>query len=618
MLQRDYKRRSSMGRRGARFERLEDRRLLASDWQNAFDPLDVDGSEIVSPIDALLVINELDERGSRSLPGLARAISQPPYWDTSGDGWISPLDVLLVVNGLNEPRPALAVTAHLAPEADLNGNGVVLNSEVIVMGQTLAKARVTLTVATEDAAGVSSQVIADANGRYSMPVELQPGKNIIKVLARGRFGDMAVTQQTVRLGDVILDWNASLLNVIRDWTTTSNDPYLNRIVTERPPVAARNLAMVHVAMYDAVNGILATHQPYHVQTPGPQNASPVAAAAAAAERVAAQLYKDADDRAVFSASLAEALATVPDGLAKTQGIAYGQLVGDAILALRSNDGAPAVVPYTPGTEPGQWQRTFPDYLPPLLPQWPHVRPFAIPNAVDFRPAPPPALDSAEYAAQVDEVMRIGALHSTTRTAEQTEIALFWADGGGTFTPPGHWNQIAGDVALAQGKSLADNARIMALLNMGLADAGIASWDAKYHYDFWRPVDAIRFADADGNPATTPDPTWMPLVKTPPFPTYTSGHSTFSGAAAAILSHLLGADVTFSSQADGHLGFTQRPLAEQQVTTRTFSSFAHAAEEASKSRLYGGIHFSFDNTVGLSVGQAVGEFIVAHWLTAVPN
>ena len=231
----------------------------------------------------------------------------------------------------------------------------------------------------------------------------------------------------------------------------------------------------------------------------------------------------------------------------------------------------------------------------------------------FRPADAPALDSAEYAADVNEVMQLGGLNSSQRTAEQTEIALFWADGGGTFTPPGHWNQIAADVALNRNQTLAENARLFALLNIALADAGISAWDTKYTYDLWRPIDAIRQGDADGNDATTADPTWTPLLKTPPFPAYTSGHSTFSGAADAVLSSLFGSNVHFATTADGHNGFTQRPLADQQVVTRSFESFAQAADEAGQSRIYGGIHFQFDNTIGLATGRAIGTYVIGNFL-----
>jgi len=432
------------------------------------------------------------------------------------------------------------------------------------------------------------------------------------------LGESLAVERTVRHGDVILGWNASLLGVIRDWTTTSNDPYPNRIVTERPPVAARNLAMVHAAMYDAVNSIEQTHQAYHVDIAAPAGASPVAAAAAAAHRVASQLYQEPDELAVFNAALAEALATVPDGLAETNGVALGRQVADAMLALRSTDGASADVAYTPGTDPGDWNRTFPDFVPPLLTQWPDVVPFAMTSGSQFRPAAPPTLDSAEYAAAVDEVMQLGRFDSPTRTAEQTEIAIFWGDGGGTATPPGRWNQIAADVALEYGNTLAENARLFALLNIAEADAGIAAWDAKYAYELWRPIDAIRRSDTDGNDATGVDPTWTPLIITPPFPTYTSGHSTFSGAADAVLSSLVGSNVHFTTQSDAHSSFAQRPLAQRDVVTRSFDSFTEAADEAGRSRIYGGIHFEFDNTAGLDAGRALGSYVVANFLVPRSN
>lgn len=251
-----------------------------------------------------------------------------------------------------------------------------------------------------------------------------------------------------------------------------------------------------------------------------------------------------------------------------------------------------------------------------LPQWPRVAPFVMNSPDQFRPAAPPELTSAEYAGAVDEVQRLGGFDSSERTPEQTAIALFWADGGGTFTPPGHWNQIAADVALARGESLAENARLFALLNIALGDAGIAAWDAKYAYDLWRPIHAIHGADTDGNAATVADPTWTPLLKTPPFPSYTSGHSTFSGAASTVLAAIFGDHVHFASQADGHNGFTQRPLAESQVARRSFDSFTEAAEEAGRSRIYGGIHFEFDNQAGLLAGRAIGSRVTESLLGPV--
>lgn len=206
-------------------------------------------------------------------------------------------------------------------------------------------------------------------------------------------------------------------------------------------------------------------------------------------------------------------------------------------------------------------------------------------------------------------MKLGAYDSTVRTQEQTDIALFWADGGGTFTPPGHWNQIAVDVAMQHNQNTVETARTLALLNFALADAGIAAWDAKYAYDYWRPIDAIRQADNDGNNVTSAQSDWMPLLKTPPFPTYTSGHSTFSGAASVVLAGIFGNETSFDSESDDHNGPEQRPLADSIVTTRHFTSFSEAAVEAGLSRIYGGIHFSFDNSAGLALGSRIGELVL---------
>ena len=300
---------------------------------------------------------------------------------------------------------------------------------------------------------------------------------------------------------------------------------------------------------------------------------------------------------------------VPNGEAKTQGIALGKQAAVAMLAMRANDLRDAVSNYTPVDVPGRWNRTAPDGLPPLLPQWPNLKPFVLTSGSQFRPEAPPSLSSTEYAAAVDQVMSLGSVNSATRTPEQTQIAIFWADGGGTATPPGHWNRIATDVLLASNSSLLENARTMALLNLAMADAGIASWDAKYVYDLWRPIDAIREADQDGNASTVADPSWTPLLKTPPFPAYTSGHSTFSGAAAAVLTALLGDNVSFTSSVDPQNAPSQRPLAEDQLFSRQFSSFHQAASEAGLSRIYGGIHYHFDNVAGIEAGGDIGLFVV---------
>lgn len=410
-----------------------------------------------------------------------------------------------------------------------------------------------------------------------------------------------------------------MLNVVRDWTTTSDDPYQGRIVTSRPPEVARSLAMVHAALFDAINLIEGGYQSYAAidtsQLPTDFNSASVAAAAAkAAYEVASAVYPESRQRAVWAATLAESLATVPDGTAKQHGIEVGRAVASAILAMRSGDGADAVSDYSTGDQPGQWSRTVPAFLPPLVPHWHDVKPIAVADITAYRPEPPPALNSGEYAEAVDEVMQLGRLNGSLRTSEQTEIAVFWVDGAGTATPPGHWNRIAITASMAAGDSMLQRARTLALLNLAMADAGIASWDAKYHYNVWRPIDAIRRADEDGNPATVVDNQWLPLILTLPFPAYTSGYSSFSGAAAEALIAIYGGNLAFASSSDSHSGLTQKPL----MTTiiRQFDSYWAAANEASSSRIYGGIHYRFDCTAGLESGEAIASYVVQNLLKPV--
>jgi hypothetical protein len=223
-----------------------------------------------------------------------------------------------------------------------------------------------------------------------------------------------------------------------------------------------------------------------------------------------------------------------------------------------------------------------------LPGWGNVPCLAVADPTKFRPPGPPALDSAAYTKSLRTVRDIGSATSAVRTKEQTEIARFWEDGAGTVTPPGHWNRIAQTVATEKKLALAEAARLFALLNVAMSDAAIICWDCKYRFDFWRPVTALRETDPD----------WTPLLPTPPFPAYTSGHSSFSGAAATALASFFGTDrVRFSSTSDGLPG-----------VTRSFESFSSAAEEAGMSRIYGGIHWDFDNTDGLACGREVAGYV----------
>jgi membrane-associated phospholipid phosphatase len=412
-----------------------------------------------------------------------------------------------------------------------------------------------------------------------------------------RFNLELLEDRCLLSGDVILDWNATLINAIAAQGTP-------------PTLASRSMAMVHVAMYDAVVALKPRYAFYAVPgladaPPPAAHAFPEVAAARAADVVMDRLFPG--QAATFDGQLQSFLTGYPrHGQAISASLSWGQTVADAVVTWRSTDGSNAVVPYTPGTDPGDWQPTPPAFLPALTPQWPLVTPWAMSSGSQFRPPLPPDLSSSDYATAFNEVKSLGRIDSTTRTADQTQIALFWRDPVGVAYAFGHWNKIAAGVSVAQGLDLVDNARLFALLNIAEADALIATWDAKYTYNVWRPVTAIRFAgDSSLNPATVSDPTWTPLIVTPNFPSYTSAHSTVSGAAAAVLTSLFGADYSFSAGSDGLPG-----------VTRSFPSFEAAAAEAGQSRIYGGIHFQFDNQGGLATGGALGQFVIQNFLVPV--
>jgi hypothetical protein len=390
---------------------------------------------------------------------------------------------------------------------------------------------------------------------------------------------------TLAHADVITDWNNAALDAIRAGSMA-------------PPIASRSLAILHVSIYDAVNGIARTHEPYLVQSAVSASASPEAAASAAAHAALVSLFPA--NASTFDALHAAILATIPDGPHKSAGIVWGEFVANQILAARVNDGWDAVVPPPGGSGPGVWVPTPPAFHPYLLPQWGFVRPFAMSSSSQFRPPGPPSLDSQRYAADYEEVKQLGAAVGSTRTDEQTEIALFWADGAGTETPPGHWNSIAQIIAAARGNTLEENARLFALLNIAMADSAICAWDAKYTFDFWRPVTAIAFVEPQLN--------WMSFIVTPPFPDYVSGHSTFSGAAATVLARFYGTDeLPFTTGSDFLPG-----------VYRSFPTCLDAAEEAAVSRLYGGIHFRSASEDGLQAGISIGEWTGSHYLQPKGN
>jgi hypothetical protein len=356
--------------------------------------------------------------------------------------------------------------------------------------------------------------------------------------------------------------------------------------------------MLSLAVFDVVSALEGTTG-YYVNFTPPSGISLAAAISGAAHEVLEYAYPG--QTSAFDATLADVLSSIPDGAAKTDGLAFGQQVADSIIAIRTSDGWDRFVDYVPGNAPGDWQPTSPMYDVALLPQWADLTPFAMPRSNAFRPDGPPSLDSAEYAAAFEDVKQLGRATGGTRTAEQTQIARFWADGPGTYTPPGHWGQIALQFAQEQGFSPSATARLMAQLNVALADAAIVAWDAKYALETWRPITAIQSADDDGNDLTTADEAWQSLLITPPFPEYVSGHSTFSGAAAEILTALLGDNVAFTTSSFGLPG-----------VWRSFTSFQQAAEEAGRSRIYGGIHFQFANEDGLAAGRELAQYVLGRF------
>lgn len=388
----------------------------------------------------------------------------------------------------------------------------------------------------------------------------------------------AVTS-SLSLSEKVLKWNQLALDAIKTTATS-------------PPVASRGLAMLSLAEFEAVNGVTKQYASYYGLT-APKLTSADAAVAVASHMVLVKLFPT--QKAIFDAELYSQLRTPMGGWSKALGMTYGGRIGLKILADRATDGSTTVVPYTSSGQVGFWEPTPPGFVAsPLLPQWKNLRPFAMTSSGQYLVTPPPSLTSAEYTAALNEVKDLGSSTSAIRTADQTEIARFWAAGGGTVTPPGMWNEIAVAQIRANSLSATDAARVLAITNVALADAAIASWNAKYTYDFWRPVSAIRKADLDNNPDTTQDATWTSLIGTPPFSSYTSGHSTFSAAAAEVLSHFFGSNTGFSGTSQGTPG-----------VTRSWTSFRAAAEEASLSRIYGGIHFRFDSEYGVVAGTSVG-------------
>lgn len=380
--------------------------------------------------------------------------------------------------------------------------------------------------------------------------------------------------------DVVTDWNALALEQVRSARTG-------------PPPTTRILAMMHTAMYNAVNGASSATGQYAGAPAANGSVIREVAAAKAARDVLAVVWPDRV--ATFDAALAQTTGQFAGHAALSSSLGYGATQAGHILSLRTGDGSAAPYTYTPqgGVGPyGNYAFTGATQTTARFNNFATTATWCLNSQSEFRPAPPPTVTSAQYAQEFAQVRSLGSVNSATRTADQSQIATFWAAGGGTVTPPGMWNQIASGIAGGRNLTLDESSRLFATLNMGLADAAIAAWDAKTFYNNWRPVTGIRMADLDGNSATEADQSWAPLLTTPEFQAYVSGHSTFSAAGATILAGVFGDSLQFT-------------VTDENGNVRTFTSLSAAANEAGMSRIYGGIHWMSDNTAGLALGQQVG-------------
>lgn len=389
----------------------------------------------------------------------------------------------------------------------------------------------------------------------------------------------------VARANAVTDWNAIMETTA---ATATPDPFLR----------IRSAAITQLAVFEAVNSIVGDYEPYLGKVTAAPGASPEAAAIAAAHRALVGLHPD--QAATLDAKRGASLAAVVDGQAKTDGIAVGEAAALAVLAERANDGSLDDTPYTPGTEPGEYRPTPPDFTPAFRPGLGQVTPFAIESGAQFRLAPPPALGSRRYARDYNEVKKVGDVSSSERPPDRADVARFYAV---TNPVPLLYNPAARQASQAQGETLAQNARIFALLNVAIFDAAVAVFDTKYFYNYWRPVTAIHLGDRDGNRRTDADVTWATFVPTPPFPSYPSGHAGFGGAARRVLERMFGPD--------GHSITLANPLVPDVVLH--YTSWKQITDDVDDARIFGGVHYRFDQEEGARQGRQVGKYVLRHCL-----
>jgi hypothetical protein len=396
----------------------------------------------------------------------------------------------------------------------------------------------------------------------------------------------ALAAPALARADTVTEWNLNAANAL---IVSAAQP---------PNVSIPHMAMVHGAVYDAVNAIDAGHDGYLLTS---RLAMPFdskeAAAATAAYRVLLSLVPA--QKAVLDAQYGASLAGIPDGSPKTRGIAVGEAAAAAMIAARTDDGRFGAFRFGVGSGPGVWKPVLPAFANDPNAWVKDVRPFLIRNASQFRSRGPLSLESQKYAREFEEVKSLGSATSTTRTADQTHAARYWAE-----NPPATWSRVFRALSAQQGLFLADNARLYAMLYLTAADAFISVWDDKAHWSFWRPITAIREADIDGNPATEKDEAWLPLIANPPYPEHPSGHTGFSGSVVATLQDFFTTD---------EIAWTDTNNAG---LTRSFSRFSQAIDEIVDARVWSGIHFRTADEQGARIGTQVAKWRDRHFFQAV--
>jgi hypothetical protein len=390
---------------------------------------------------------------------------------------------------------------------------------------------------------------------------------------------------------LLLSSVAARSDAVTEWNAITEATIL--AATPDPAARARTAAIAQVAVFEAVNSIVGDYEPWRRKLAAPSGASPEAAAIASAHRVLVKLH--ADRAPQLDASRDKSLAAIAEGGPKRAGIAVGIAAAEAVLALRAADGFDEPVSYTPGTEPGEYRPTPPEHIPAFRPGLGQVATFSIRHGRQFRSAPPPPLGSKRYARDYEEVKRVGDATSNERPEDRTQVARFYdaTDGEQIYYPA------ARQVAATRSRTLSQNARLFALLGIAMWDSVVSCFETKYHFNLWRPVTAIHEGGADGNDTTEPDPKWQAAVFTPPFPAYPSGHATFGAAARVVLEDEFGPD--------GHSITLTNPALPDIVLK--YTTFRQITDDIDDGRIYGGVHFRFDQEAGALMGKRIGEYVL---------